>query len=51
VNGNTSAENHHRNIFNAIRDQDPNAAEAAMKEHIAVVIEEYTRRFYPGAES
>jgi GntR family transcriptional repressor for pyruvate dehydrogenase complex len=39
--------NHHRNIFNAIRDRNPDAAEVAMKEHLAFVVREFKRKFFP----
>jgi GntR family transcriptional repressor for pyruvate dehydrogenase complex len=39
--------NHHRTIFNAIRDRNPDAAEAAMKEHLAFVVREFKRKFFP----
>lgn len=39
--------NHHRNIFNAIRDRNPDAAEVAMKEHLAFVVQEFKRKFFP----
>ena len=39
--------NHHRTIFNAIRDGNPDAAEAAMKEHLAFVVREFKRKFFP----
>ena len=39
--------NHHRNIFNAIRDRNPDAAEGAMKEHLAFVVREFKRKFFP----
>jgi len=37
----------HRRILQAIRDRKPEAAAAAMKEHQAFVVAEYTRRFGP----
>jgi GntR family transcriptional regulator, transcriptional repressor for pyruvate dehydrogenase complex len=39
--------NHHRNIFNAIRDRSPDAAEVAMKEHLGFVVREFKRKFFP----
>jgi GntR family transcriptional repressor for pyruvate dehydrogenase complex len=39
--------NHHRKIFNAIAARDPDAAETAMKEHLAFVVREFTARFFP----
>lgn len=36
----------HRKIFNAIREGKPEAAEAAMREHLDFVLEQYQRRFY-----
>ncbi len=39
--------NHHRKIFNAIAAGDPDAAEAAMKEHLAFVVREFKARFFP----
>jgi len=39
--------NHHRTIFNAIRDRNPDAAEVAMKEHLAFVVREFKRKFFP----
>lgn len=38
--------NHHSKIFNAIRDGNPDTAEAAMKEHLAFVSAEFTRHFF-----
>ncbi|MBM3299983.1 MAG: FadR family transcriptional regulator [Deltaproteobacteria bacterium] len=38
---------HHLSVFKAIQNQDPEAAEAAMKEHLKYVISEYKRRFLP----
>jgi GntR family transcriptional repressor for pyruvate dehydrogenase complex len=35
---------HHRKIFQAIRDRDPGAAEAAMKGHLLFVVREYKKR-------
>ena len=37
---------HHRKIFNAIRDGNPDTAEAAMKEHLAFVSAEFARHFF-----
>jgi GntR family transcriptional repressor for pyruvate dehydrogenase complex len=39
--------NHHRNVFNAIRDRNPDAAEVAMKEHLAFVVQEFKKKFFP----
>ena len=39
--------NHHRTIYNAIRDRNPDAAEVAMKEHLAFVVREFKRKFFP----
>lgn len=39
--------NHHRNIYNAIRDGDQDAAEVAMKEHLAFVVREFKKKFFP----
>ena len=39
--------NHHRNIYNAIRDRNPDAAEVAMKEHLAFVVREFKNKFFP----
>ena len=39
--------NHHRNIYDTIRSGDPDAAEAAMKEHLAFVVREFKRKFFP----
>jgi GntR family transcriptional regulator, transcriptional repressor for pyruvate dehydrogenase complex len=39
--------NHHRNIYNAIRDRNPEAAETAMKEHLVFVVREFKRKFFP----
>ncbi len=36
---------HHRKVYEAIRDQDPERAEAAMYEHLQFVISEYRARF------
>jgi DNA-binding FadR family transcriptional regulator len=36
---------HHRKVYEAIRDQDPERAEAAMYEHLQFVIGEYRARF------
>jgi DNA-binding FadR family transcriptional regulator len=35
----------HRKIFNAIRDREPDAAEAAMKDHLGFVVREFKKRF------
>ncbi len=37
---------HHRKVYEAIRDQDPEKAEAAMHEHLQFVIGEYRARFF-----
>ena len=39
--------NHHRHIYDAIRDRNPEAAESAMKEHLAFVVREFKRKFFP----
>lgn len=39
--------NHHREIFKAIRDQDPERGESAMNEHLRLVVQEYKKRFLP----
>jgi DNA-binding FadR family transcriptional regulator len=39
--------NHHRNIYDTIRAGNPDAAEAAMKEHLAFVVREFKRKFFP----
>jgi len=39
--------NHHRKIFDAIAGGDPDAAEAAMKEHLAFVVREFKAKFFP----
>ena len=39
--------NHHRTVYNAIRDGNPDAAEAATKEHLAFVVREFKRKFFP----
>jgi GntR family transcriptional regulator, transcriptional repressor for pyruvate dehydrogenase complex len=39
--------NHHRNIYDTIRAGNPDAAEAAMKEHLAFVVREFRRKFFP----
>jgi GntR family transcriptional repressor for pyruvate dehydrogenase complex len=36
---------HHQEVFKAIQDRDPDAAEAAMGEHLRFVIKEYKSRF------
>lgn len=36
----------HRNVFAAIRDGNPDAAEGAMREHLTFVLEEFTRHFF-----
>ncbi len=38
---------HHRDIYHAIRDGNPDAAENAMKEHLAFVVREFRRKFFP----
>ena len=38
--------NHHRKVYEAIRRRDPDAAEAAMKEHLAFVVQEFKRKFF-----
>ncbi|MFH0823892.1 MAG: FCD domain-containing protein, partial [Pseudomonadota bacterium] len=35
--------NHHLRIFKAIQDRDPDAAEAAMKEHLLYVVDEFKK--------
>jgi GntR family transcriptional repressor for pyruvate dehydrogenase complex len=40
--------NHHRKIFGAIRDQDPDEGEATMNEHLIFVASEFKKRFLPG---
>ncbi len=35
----------HSNVFNAIRDGNPDAAKGAMREHLTFVLEEFTRNF------
>ncbi len=37
--------NHHRRIYRAIQDMDPEAAEAAMNEHLHFVVSEFTKKF------
>jgi DNA-binding FadR family transcriptional regulator len=37
----------HRKIFNAIAAGVPDAAEAAMKEHLAFVVREFNAKFFP----
>jgi GntR family transcriptional repressor for pyruvate dehydrogenase complex len=39
--------NHHRAVYNAIRDRAPEAAEEAMKEHLVFVVREFKRKFFP----
>ncbi|MGE5284711.1 MAG: FadR/GntR family transcriptional regulator [Actinomycetota bacterium] len=39
--------NQHRAVYNAIRDRAPEAAEAAMKEHLVFVVREFKRKFFP----
>jgi GntR family transcriptional regulator, transcriptional repressor for pyruvate dehydrogenase complex len=38
---------HHRKIFNAIEEQNLDAAEAAAKDHLAFVVREFKRKFFP----
>lgn len=40
--------NHHRNIFRAIQDQDPDESESAMNEHLIFIVREFKKRFLPG---
>ncbi|MCL5965702.1 MAG: FadR family transcriptional regulator [Deltaproteobacteria bacterium] len=42
---------HHRRIFGAIRDRDPDAAEREMKEHLAFVVREFRRKFFEPASA
>jgi GntR family transcriptional repressor for pyruvate dehydrogenase complex len=39
--------NQHRAVYNAIHDRTPEAAEAAMKEHLVFVVREFKRKFFP----
>jgi GntR family transcriptional regulator, transcriptional repressor for pyruvate dehydrogenase complex len=39
---------HHRKIFHAIEGRNPDAAETAVKEHLAFVVREFKRKFFPG---
>lgn len=39
---------HHRKIFHAIEEGNPDAAEVAMKEHLALVLREFKQKFFPG---
>mgnify|MGYP006267375983 CR=1 FL=1 len=39
--------NHHRNIYDAIRDRNPEDAERAMKEHLDFVVRQFRRKFIP----
>jgi GntR family transcriptional repressor for pyruvate dehydrogenase complex len=38
--------NHHRKVYQGIRDRDPERAESAMKEHLAFVVREFKRKFF-----
>ncbi len=37
--------NHHRKVYRAIRDMDPDAGEAAMNEHLQFVVIEFSKKF------